>query len=218
MDRFEEFLHFNSGLSFFGKISASISHELKNSLAILNENSGLLSDMILMQEKGMPLNMERLAKLNRDLEKQIDRSNNIINNFNFFSHSADEKINEISFSEFSSKYIALTERLYIQKSIQAKSETSAENVVLKTSEFALLMLLWHIIDVMNTSIDQDISVIIGAFAGKLSGCVIKCEQLNKYAFENIKKSVIINSILSGMNAGIEIENSNIIIQINDLQE
>ncbi len=43
------------GLQCFGSISASISHELKNALAIINENAGLLEDLSFMAEKGLPL-------------------------------------------------------------------------------------------------------------------------------------------------------------------
>ena len=36
----------DGGLFFFGKMSASISHELKNVLAIINENAGLAEDLM----------------------------------------------------------------------------------------------------------------------------------------------------------------------------
>ena len=49
-----------SGLQFFGKVSASISHELKNVLAIINENAGLLEDPRAM-----------LNRLNQLLEKVL---------------------------------------------------------------------------------------------------------------------------------------------------
>ena len=35
------------GIQFFGKMAASISHEIKNVLAIINENAGLLEDICL---------------------------------------------------------------------------------------------------------------------------------------------------------------------------
>ena len=41
-----------SGLQFFGKMTASISHEIKNVLAIINENAGLLEDLALMADRG----------------------------------------------------------------------------------------------------------------------------------------------------------------------
>jgi hypothetical protein len=40
MEKFIELL-FEEGLSFFGQINASISHELKNILATVSETSGL---------------------------------------------------------------------------------------------------------------------------------------------------------------------------------
>ena len=39
-----------TGLQFFGKMTASISHEIKNVLAIINENAGLLEDLALLSD------------------------------------------------------------------------------------------------------------------------------------------------------------------------
>jgi len=58
------------GFQFFGKISASISHEIKNVLAVLNENAGLLEDLVLMAEKGAPFNQERAKSLAGSMRKQ----------------------------------------------------------------------------------------------------------------------------------------------------
>ena len=33
------------GLRFFGKVNASISHEIRNALAVINENAGLIKDL-----------------------------------------------------------------------------------------------------------------------------------------------------------------------------
>lgn len=41
----------------------TVSHELKNVLAIVNENAGLLDDLLLLAAKGKPLNPERLQRL-----------------------------------------------------------------------------------------------------------------------------------------------------------
>jgi C4-dicarboxylate-specific signal transduction histidine kinase len=45
----------DAGLQFFGRMSASISHELKNALAIIKENAGLLADYVAMMGKGTPI-------------------------------------------------------------------------------------------------------------------------------------------------------------------
>ena len=41
-----------AGLRFYSKVSASISHEIKNSLAVINESAGYLEDVTLMAKKG----------------------------------------------------------------------------------------------------------------------------------------------------------------------
>ncbi len=40
------------GLRFFGMINASISHEIKNVLAIISESAGLMEDLLLLAQKG----------------------------------------------------------------------------------------------------------------------------------------------------------------------
>ena len=51
------------GLKFFGKMSATISHEINNALAIINENAGLLQDFTLMAGKRVPIDLDRLHTL-----------------------------------------------------------------------------------------------------------------------------------------------------------
>ena len=48
----------NDDLLFFGRIGASVSHELKNVLAVMNEQAGLLGDLACMAARGMPLDPE----------------------------------------------------------------------------------------------------------------------------------------------------------------
>ena len=68
----------NAGLEFFGKVSASISHDIKNVLAVINENAGLLEDFCLMAEKGKPLDPSRLKRLALDVKEQVRRGDGIV--------------------------------------------------------------------------------------------------------------------------------------------
>ena len=73
----------------FAKISASISHEIKNTLSIINENAGLLEDFAQMAEEGTGVAVERVRAVTKTIAKQVDRSNIIMKNLNRFAHSAD---------------------------------------------------------------------------------------------------------------------------------
>ena len=78
------------GVRFFGEMAASVSHEIKNVLAIINENAGLLQDMLGMHEKGMPLSPERLSRLAQSIARQVSRGDGIVKGMNRFAHSADD--------------------------------------------------------------------------------------------------------------------------------
>ena len=80
------------GLQFFGKMSASISHEMKNVLAVVNENAGLLQDFIYMNKKGMPIDPEQLKGVSQMIKKQVQRADGIMKNMNKFAHSTDQLI------------------------------------------------------------------------------------------------------------------------------
>jgi len=67
-----------AGFQFFGKMSASISHEIKNALAIMNENAGLLEDYASMGEKGISVDLQRLKSLAGNVRIQIQRADEIV--------------------------------------------------------------------------------------------------------------------------------------------
>jgi len=80
-----------TGLRFFGKMSAANAHEIKNALAIINENAGLLEDLVLFAEQGAPLDPERLKRLAKTIKQQVARADEIAKSTNRFSHSIDQE-------------------------------------------------------------------------------------------------------------------------------
>jgi signal transduction histidine kinase len=75
----------------FAKISAAISHEIKNSLSIINENAGLLDDFAEMAEQTGGLPRERIQPITGKIMQQVNRSNTIMKNINRFAHSSDTR-------------------------------------------------------------------------------------------------------------------------------
>lgn len=87
------------GLRFFGQISASISHEIKNTLAIMNENIGLLKDFCSMARKGKAVDFERFEGLAGWAEEQIRRADHIVKSMNQFAHSVDENSQQVDLDQ-----------------------------------------------------------------------------------------------------------------------
>jgi nitrogen fixation/metabolism regulation signal transduction histidine kinase len=101
----------------FAKISATISHEIKNTLSIINENAGLLEDFAQMTEDSGGVPPERVRSATKTIAKQVDRSNVIMKNLNCFAHSADTRMAHGNLEETLELVVALTNRQAAIKNI-----------------------------------------------------------------------------------------------------
>jgi signal transduction histidine kinase len=146
-----------TGLQFFGIVSASISHEIKNALAVINENNGLLEDLIGLSEQGRPLDPGRLKKLAASVSAQVRRADGIVKNMNRFAHSVDEPVNSVDLNEILDLAVALSARLAAMRKITLATKPNAGPVMLTTSSFHLLNLLWRCLDfAMNTAAEEKV--------------------------------------------------------------
>jgi len=130
------------GVRFFGEMSASISHEIKNVLAIVNENAGLLQDMVMMIEKGMPLSPERLSGLARSIVRQVKRGDRIVKDMNRFAHSADHPSETVDIGEVIHFISVLAARLIAMKGEPPKIDVPATPITAVTNRFFLEDLVW----------------------------------------------------------------------------
>lgn len=132
-----------TALRFFGAACASVSHEIKNSLAIMRENAGLMEDLLMMAEKGVPLDTERLRSLAVRINKQTERADQIVKNLNQFAHSVDEPLASVEFAEHILLVCSLAQRLASLKGVSFKLRSSEESVVLETAPFFLANMIWQ---------------------------------------------------------------------------
>lgn len=157
------------GLFFFGKMSASISHELKNVLAIINENAGLAEDLIAMAEKGRPLDVSRIKSLASKVKDQVKRGDEIVKTMNKFAHSADMPKASIIPTEFLDLVAALSRRLAAIKGFELEvfCDKGLREVV--TNPFFLENLLWSFIEhaIADTGEEKKLTLFAEESDGKL---------------------------------------------------
>ena len=134
------------GLQFFGKMSASISHEIKNVLAIINENAGLIEDYTIMAEKGAHFDPGKFRSLAEKVGAQIRRADGIVKNMNTFAHSIDEPAKSIDLSDFLEFASALFARFAVMRGIALESKPSESSLMITTSPFFLLNLIWFCLE------------------------------------------------------------------------
>ncbi len=127
-------------LQFFGRICASVSHDLKNVLAVVNEGAGLLSDLSLMAEKGMPLDPAKLRSVAGSIQAQIRRGDEIIKGLNTFAHSVDEPVSSVNLAEVVSLVVSLAARLARARNVSLEVG-ACDEVFVRIDVYALEYLL-----------------------------------------------------------------------------
>ena len=135
-----------TGLHFFGKMSATNCHDIKNALAIINENIGLLQDFILMSEKGMAIDPERLKTLAEKVVKQVWRADGFVKNMSRFAHSIDEPVVNVDLNEILELVKMLSSRFVSMRGVTLKPEPSTSPMMVTTNPFLLENLVWLCLD------------------------------------------------------------------------
>jgi C4-dicarboxylate-specific signal transduction histidine kinase len=143
------------GLQFFGRISASISHELKNVLAIINENAGLLEDFAFMADRGKPIDPARLKSMAAAVQKQVSRADLILKNMNRFAHSIDETSTDVDLNQILELVITLTERFAAMQQVEVDLQLPPESPTITTAPFYLINLVCLCLDFSMSAVTDE---------------------------------------------------------------
>jgi signal transduction histidine kinase len=113
----------------FSKVTATISHEIKNALSIINENAGLLDDLVLMTPLEEGVDPQRVKKAAATIARQVSRANDIMSNVNRFAHSADHLTARESLQAICSLLITLAQRQAASKNVEMTLDCAADTSV-----------------------------------------------------------------------------------------
>jgi C4-dicarboxylate-specific signal transduction histidine kinase len=144
-----------TGLQFFGKMTGSISHEIKNILAIINENAGLLEDLALMLDRGAAIEPQRLKNMSRAVMKQVNRADAIVKNMNRLTHSVDESIKTIDLNDILELLVALSNQFASTRGVAVQPKLKVSSLKLRASPFFLMNLLWLCLDFAMDAAGED---------------------------------------------------------------
>lgn len=133
-------------LAFFGRISASVSHEINNVLTGINEMSGLLYDLSSVSSPDRPLASEKVVKNSDAIMRRTQRGVAVVKRFNRFAHSADEPESVFDPAEHIENLATLCERLAMIKNIRIEYQGPEDNIKLKGSPFRMQHAVFACVD------------------------------------------------------------------------
>jgi C4-dicarboxylate-specific signal transduction histidine kinase len=153
------------GFQFFGKMSASISHEIKNALAIINEKAGLLEDFTVLAGQGRPIDPERLKALAGQILKQIQRADGLVKRLNRLAHSADDPLKTIDLREALELIAAIAQRLVAMREARLDLILPEQPVTVATNPFLLENLIWSGLEFLLTENHKTVTLSLETVTG-----------------------------------------------------
>jgi len=132
----------DSSLRFFGEMTAANAHEIKNALAVINENAGLLEDLVALADNGASLDRDRLMKLAGTIKHQVTRADHIAKSSNRFSHSVDRGHQAADLRKALSLIADMATRYANLRDVELDLVLDTVSVILPVKPFTLLHLLW----------------------------------------------------------------------------
>lgn len=136
-----------NGIAFFSKIAATFTHDIKNVLAIINENAGLLEDLSLMASKGYPLNIEKVVSIAGKVQSQVQRADDMVGRMNTFAHSNDSPQGPIDLKEALELLLAMTKRILAKKNVSFFIQAPPrDNYIIQSQPFFVFNFLWFCIE------------------------------------------------------------------------
>lgn len=163
-------------LRFFGEMSASVSHEIRNKLAVINEKAGLVQDIALAVKSGRAFDPDRLDVQAGKIVDQVRQANRIVGVLNRLAHSVDAPRIRIDLEDLIGLVTELYERKAAQTEITLSAVVSADPVSVITSPFLLAALIGACIDAAIPKVDDSAVLAIAAEA-VADGATIRFQNL-----------------------------------------
>lgn len=127
----------NREAAFMGKITAGITHEFKNVLAIIKESSGLMGDLLSLCEKGTFPYQDRFSNALSTIQDQLDRGVELASRLNHFAHTTDEPIASVDLNEVVEQIVFLSQRFARLTGVVVRAESTDQALTVVTNSLQL---------------------------------------------------------------------------------
>ncbi|MCF8040334.1 MAG: hypothetical protein K9K79_13585, partial [Desulfohalobiaceae bacterium] len=103
--------HPDENLVFMGRVVASYSHEMQNILAIINESTGLMHDLLTLKKEDLANQVQRFTKTLEEVGQQVQRGQKLSSHLNTLAHSPDKEVGGVDVDHSMQTIFGLINRL-----------------------------------------------------------------------------------------------------------
>lgn len=144
-------------IKFLSKLTASMTHEIRNVFTITQEACGLISDLLDFSDE--KIGKEKLEKILSKIQNQTERGIKLINYLNRLSHLYEEPFKNIDLIDILDLIAGLTRHLMSSKQVKLELKTSSFTPLkVNTSPFYLSMAIYYSLDFFLTVLNPGESI------------------------------------------------------------
>jgi C4-dicarboxylate-specific signal transduction histidine kinase len=143
---------------FMGKVTAGVTHEMKNVLAIIKESAGLMQDLLEVSPEDKLKN--KFIRVLSNIEQQVARGVDISTRLNAFAHSPDKKESEIILREAAKELVFFSQRRARLKGIALNLTQSDSSAVIVANSLLFHMILHEALDLIMDMVDDNSTISI----------------------------------------------------------
>jgi len=144
--------------AFMGKITAGVTHEIKNVLAIIKESAGLMEDLIALSKEDSIPEREKFDRSLSRIRDQVTRGVDLSTRLNTFAHTPDEAISSVDLNAAVVQAAFLCRRFARLRGLALEARPGDDLILVKTDPLGLQMLLSVCIDLMMSVVPKDATI------------------------------------------------------------
>lgn len=160
------------GQAFFGAVTASLSHEMNNVMAIVGELSGLLGDLTAGATPDRPLKPERVSGIAGRVQDQVERGKLLVKRLNRFAHTVDHPVTAVDVGETMELITAICRRFATLARAELETEFPETELVIENSPFGLMQAVHLCIERSLAAAPEGGNRLTVGFAPTGDGCTI----------------------------------------------
>jgi hypothetical protein len=146
--------------AFLASITAGVTHEVRNVLAIIKESAGLVEDLVQACGDSGALDQEKLSRATQRIELQVKRGAQILTNLNRLSHMFDREVDTLDLNEEVEFVVALAQRAARQSGRTIQAERGDLEASLRTNPLLFQMALFAAVECGLNMVPKGGSVVL----------------------------------------------------------
>jgi signal transduction histidine kinase len=131
---------------FIGKITAAMTHEMKNVLAIIRESAGLAEDLLAMSDESAFPYKDKFQKIMGKIENQVIRGAEIMAELNQFSHMPEVDRRHEDLNLVLNQVLFLSRKLSRLNAVEFFVEQTDRSITLDSNPLTTRMLIYRTLE------------------------------------------------------------------------